>query len=267
MQLVKFKQRSFLLGVCSLVLLGAAVGGCSNSNLHSNSNPNSNSNLHSNSSLNSNSNSYYDSGRAVAAVPSTPAPVFQVDKPKEKRGRRFKLNLTLDQPSDLKVNKGDRIIAGQTVAQKELTEQQRLARLQLVTQINSVERLPQEFYLVQANQEVELVQARLKNYLDSSPFTDTYEPISRMVKRQELEANLAAAANKRNAVLSQLEIARQEAKLKKDQLALQLRTLDASLEQLKVKSPYTGTIRRVKVERGSNRQLAVTLTIQTNDLE
>ena len=207
------------------------------------------------------------STQAVAAAPTSNAPVFKVDKPKEEKGRRFKLNLTLDKPSDLKVNKGDEVAAGQTIVQKELTEQQQLARMRFVTQMNSVEKLPQEFYLTQANQEVELAQARLKNYRDSSPFTDAYEPLSRMVQRQELEAQLTATANKRNTVLSQLEIARQEAEFKKEQLALQLRTLDASLEQLQVKSPYTGMVRRVKVERGSNNQIAVTLTIQTNDLQ
>ncbi|MDJ0617071.1 MAG: hypothetical protein QNJ63_10050 [Calothrix sp. MO_192.B10] len=48
--------------------------------------------------------------------------------------------------------------------------------------------------------------------------------------------------------------------------SLQLRALDADLEKLKVKSPYTGTVRRVKVERGSNSQIAVTLTIQTQEM-
>lgn len=244
MQQVKFKQRFFLLKVCSLVLI-SAVCGCSASE----------------------SKSSQSSTQAVAAAPTNNAPVFRVDKPKEEKGRRFKLNLTLDKPSDLKVDKGDEVAAGQTIVQKELTEQQQLSRMRFVTQMNSVEKLPQEFYLTQANQEVELAQARLKNYRDSSPFTDAYEPLSRMVQRQELEAQLTAAANKRNTVISQLEIARQEAKFKKEQLELQLRTLDASLERLKVKSPYTGTVRRVKIERGSNNQIAVTLTIQTNDLQ
>lgn len=242
MQQVKFKQKFFLLKACSLVLLSLAYG-CGDSE----------------------TTATQDSGQAVAAAPASSAPVFKVDKPREK-GKRFKLNLTLTKPSDLKVAKGDEIIAGQTIVQKELTEQQQLTRLQLITQINTTEQLPQEFYLTQANQEVELAQQRLKNYRDSSPFTDAYEPLSRMVQRQELEAQLAAAANKRNTVSSQLEIARQQAKLKKEQLELQLKALDASLEQLKVKSPYTGTIRRVKIERGSNNQIAAVLTIQTRDL-
>jgi len=243
MQQVKFKQKSFLLKVCSLVLI-SGVYGCNESE----------------------TKTYQNSGQAAAIAPND-APVFKVDKPKEKGGRRFKLNLNLDKPSDLKVVQGDAVAAGQTIVQKELTEQQQLARMRFVTQMNSVEKLPQKFYLTQANQEVELAQARLNNYINSSPFTDAYEPLSRMVQRQELESQLAAAANKRNTVLSQLEIARQEAQLKKEQIALQLRTLDASLEQLKVKSPYTGTVRRVKVERGSNNQIAVVLTIQTNDLQ
>ena len=87
-----------------------------------------------------------------------------------------------------------------------------------------------------------------------------------MVQRQELEAQLAAAANKRNTVLSQLKIAQQQEELKKDKLKLQLKALDSSLEKLKIKSPYTGTVRRVKIERGSNNQIAAVLTIQTKDL-
>lgn len=240
MQQVKFKRKYFLLKVCSLILI-SSIFGCGESQTTTS-----------------------QSGQAVASTSSN-APVFKVDKPKEK-GRRFKLNLTLTNPSDLKVVKGDMVIAGQTIAQKELTEQQQLTRLQLVNQINSVEKLPQEFYLTQANQEVELAQQRLKNYRDSSPFTDAYEPLSRMVQRQELEAQLAAAANKRNTVLSQLKIAQQQEELKKDQLKLQLKALDSSLEKLKIKSPYTGTVRRVKIERGSNNQIAAVLTIQTKDL-
>ena len=116
--------------------------------------------------------------QAVAAAPTNSVPVFKIDKPKEK-GRRFKLNLTLDKPSDLKVVKGDEVAAGQTIVQKELTEQQQLARMRFVTQMNSVEKLPQEFYLTQANQEVELAQARLKNL---SRFLTVYRCLRTTIK-------------------------------------------------------------------------------------
>lgn len=209
-----------------------------------------------------------DNGQAVAAdVRSTP-PVFKVETPVEEKGRRFELNLTLDQPEDLKVKQGDKVVSGHVLAQRKPTEQQRLTRIQLVGQINAIARPPEEIYLTQANQEVEIAQAQLKSYVDSSPYTAAAPvPMSRLVKQQELEAQLAAAANKRNAIIAQLEVARQEIRFKKDQLNLQLKALDAEAEQLKTKSPYNGTVRRVKVERGSNRQLTVTLVIQSTEVQ
>jgi multidrug efflux pump subunit AcrA (membrane-fusion protein) len=179
------------------------------------------------------------------------------------------MSLTLNQPEDLKVKQGDRVVSGQIIVERQPTEQQRLTRIQLVGQINAIARPHEEIYLVQANQEVEIAQAQLKSYKDSSPFTAAAPvPLSRLVKEQELESQLAAAANKRNAIASQLEIARQEFNIKRGQLQLQLKALDAEAQQLlKVKSPYNGVIRRVKVERGSNRQMTVTLVIQSAEVQ
>ena len=253
---VKFKQKSFLLRVCRFLDLGALgkfaifmlltflVYGCGGEDKPA---------------------SKQDSGQAVAAAVPTIAPVFKVEKSEVKKGRRFEMSLTLNQPEDLKVKQGDRVVSGQIVVERQPTEQQRLTRIQLVGQINAIARPHEEIYLVQANQEVEIAQAQLKSYKDSSPFTAAAPvPLSRLVKEQELESQLAAAANKRNAIASQLEIARQEFNIKRGQLQLQLKALDAEAQQLlKVKSPYNGVIRRVKVERGSNRQMTVTLVIQT----
>ncbi|NJR72949.1 MAG: hypothetical protein HC773_03140 [Scytonema sp. CRU_2_7] len=209
-----------------------------------------------------------DNGQAVAAaVPSTP-PVFKVETTVEEKGKRFELNLTLDQPEDLKVKQGDKVMSGQVLAERKPTEQQRLTRIQFVGQINAIARPHEEIYLAQANQEVEIAQAQLKSYKNSSPYTAAAPvPLSRLIKEQELEAQLAATANKRNAIAAQLEIARQERDIKRGQLQLQLKALDAEAEQLKVKSPYNGVIRRVKVERGSNRQMTVTLVIQSAEVQ
>ncbi len=245
MSQVKFKQRFSRLKVCSLLVLGmlAVLGaGCSKQQVTT-----------------------QDNGQAVAAVPET-APVFKVAKSEKSKGRRFKMNLTLEQPSDLKVNQGDKVIAGQVIVERQPTPQQRLTRIQLVSQINAVGNPKEEYYLIQANQQVELAEAQLKSYIDSSPYTSAAPiPTKRLVKQQSLEAKLVSAANRRNTIAARLEIARQEMNFKKEQLELQLRALDADLEKLKTKSPYTGTVRRVKVERGSNSQIAVTLTIQTTE--
>ncbi len=124
-----------------------------------------------------------DNGQAVAAVPSSTAPVFRVEKSKKPKGRRFKMNLTLEQPSDLKVNQGDKVIAGQVLVERQMTPQQRLTRIQLVSQINAVGRPKEEFYLIQANQQVDLAEAQLKSYIDSSPYTSNAPiPTKRLVK-------------------------------------------------------------------------------------
>jgi len=230
-----FKQKSFPPRVCKLVAIVLLAAGCS------------------------------PKREDVVAAVASPA-IFQVENPGTK-GRKFEMSLTLETPEDLKVKQGDKVVAGQIVAERKPTEQQRLSRIQLVSQIDAIAHPAEEFHLIQANQEVELALAMLKNYDDSSPYTAAAPiPMSRLVKHQELEAGLAAAANKRNAIAAQLEVARQEIRFKKDQLTLQLKVIDAEAEQLKIKSPYTGTIRRVKVERGSNRQLTVTLVIQSKDV-
>jgi multidrug efflux pump subunit AcrA (membrane-fusion protein) len=244
---VKSKPKFSHPKVCKLLVLGALAllgAGCEDESISNRNN-----------------------GQAVAAAVPSAVPVFKVEKPETEKGRRFEMNLTLDQPEDLKVNQGDKVVAGQVVADRKPSEQQRLTRIQLVSQINAIAHPPEEFHLLQANQEVQLAQAQLKSYVDSSPYTAAAPvPLSRLVKEQELEAQLAAAANKRNAITAQLEVARQEIRLKKEQLNLQLKAIDAEAEQLKVKSPYTGTIRRVKVERGSNRGLSVVLTIQSKEV-
>lgn len=207
-----------------------------------------------------------ESGQAVAVAVPSPASVFKVDEPKEK-GRRLEMALTLDEPGDLKVKQGEQVIAGQIIAEKKPSEQHRLTRIQLVSQINAIARPPEEFHLLQASQEVEIALSLLKSYVDSSPYTAAAPvPVSRLIKQQELEAQLASAANKRNAIAAQLEVARQDVNYKKEQLKLQLKALDAEGEQLKTKSPYNGTVRRVKVERGSNRGLSVVLTIQSKEV-
>ncbi|BAZ40485.1 hypothetical protein NIES4101_64460 [Calothrix sp. NIES-4101] len=209
-----------------------------------------------------------DDGQAIAANIPAIAPVFKMPEPEVQKGRQFEISLTLDQPEDLKVKQGDRIMAGQIIAERQPTEQQRLTQIQLVGQMNAIARPREEIYLVQANQEVEIAQAQLKAYKDSSPFTDAAPvPMSRLVKEQELEAQLIATANKRNAIAYQLEIARQELLQKQSQLLLQLKALDAEAQRLKVKSPYTGTIGRVKAQRGFNNQIAVTLVIDATEIK
>ena len=41
----------------------------------------------------------------------------------------------------------------------------------------------------------------------------------------------------------------------------QLKVMDGEMERLKVRSPYTGIIRRLKVERGTNNEVIAKLKI------
>jgi multidrug resistance efflux pump len=60
---------------------------------------------------------------------------------------------------------------------------------------------------------------------------------------------------------AQIQVEQQQAEQDRRQVVEQLRVMDAELERLKLRSPYTGKIRRLKVERGTNNEVLARLRI------
>jgi multidrug resistance efflux pump len=60
---------------------------------------------------------------------------------------------------------------------------------------------------------------------------------------------------------TQIQVEQQQAEQDRRQVVEQLRVMAAELERLKLRSPYTGKIRRLKVERGTNNEVLARLRI------
>jgi biotin carboxyl carrier protein len=89
-------------------------------------------------------------------------------------------------------------------------------------------------------------------------------PQLQQAKIQAQQEHRAKIAEKQAAIAGvqvQVAQAKVQAGLDRQAIADQLRTVDLELERLKARSPYGGTIRRLKVERGTNNEVVAKLRI------
>jgi multidrug efflux pump subunit AcrA (membrane-fusion protein) len=196
-----------------------------------------------------------------AAIDS--APVFAAPAKDTEPRLKFDLTLTLDDPTDLRVQEGDRITKGQILAERQPTEQQRYDRARLQTQLTLVKPIPEEMQLAAATGELAAARYRLKDLPNTSPILDPQLRRTREYIKQETE--LQAEVAEKQAAISTLKAQIQAAKLvarqEKQQVRDQLAALDAEMNRLKSRSPYSGQVRRLKVERGTNNQIMAKLKI------
>jgi len=109
--------------------------------------------------------------------------------------------------------------------------------------------------------------ASTQTLLDSLPETSRIiDPqLRRTTKYVEKELELKAKMAEKEAAIAtlkaQVDAARVQVQLERQQVQDQLKVLDGEMERLKVRSPYTGVIRRLKVERGTNNEVIAKLKI------
>jgi hypothetical protein len=227
---------------------------------------------------------------------STPVPVVEptlVNRRTNLVPRELKLKLTLDDPADLKVKQGDRIQKGQilsdrTSARKQLKQQRQVIRLKLEHLNGNVETSsrPLSYAVEQARvrqAQVRVQQAReaIAQFKTNSPWTDyawaslpLYKELTQVsqlvTKVQDAEAELGLA-------VAQLQAARENKPPKavghgnSGQQALlvsQLRDIENKLDGVGVvRSPYEGTVKKIKWMNQVNQELAVEITLTVHILD
>ena len=171
--------------------------------------------------------------------------------------------MTLNDPADLRVKEGDRISKGQILAERQPSDQQRYARSRLQAQLATPRPIPEQTQLVSARGELAATETLLASLPETSRILDPQlRRTSKYVERElELKAKLAEKQAAIATLKTQVEAARVQVQLERQQLQDQLKVLDGEMERLKVRSPYTGTIRRLKVERGTNNEVVAKLKI------
>lgn len=203
-------------------------------------------------------------GKSSTAEPSPEAaPEFKAPAQVESPVLKFELTVTLNDPADLRVQEGDRIVKGQVLAERQPSDQQRYARTRLQAQLTTPRPIPEQTHLVAARGELAAMQTLLASLPETSPIIDPQlRRTSKYVERElELKAKVAEKQAAIATLQSQVEAARVQAQLERQQVQEQLQVLDGEMERLKVRSPYTGTIRRLKVERGTNNEVVAKLKI------
>jgi hypothetical protein len=223
--------------------------------------------------------------------PSTPVPVAEstsvISPRKNQVPRELKLKLTLDDPADLKVKQGDRIQKGQilsnrTSARKPLEQQRQAIRLKLEhLNVNTgagsrpVSYAVEQARVRQAHVRVKQAKEAIALFKTNSPWTDyawASLPLSKestqvsqlVIKVQDAEAELGLA-------VAQLQTARenkqqkafgQDTSVQQALLVSQLRDIEARLDGVGVvRSPYNGTVKKIKWVGQVNQELTVELTI------
>lgn len=176
---------------------------------------------------------------------------------------KFELTLTLNDPTDLQVKEGDRITKGQVLADRQPSDQQLYARSRLQGQLNTPRTIPEQVQVVAASGELASTQTLLDSLPETSRIIDPQ--LRRTTKYVEKELELKAKMAEKEAAIAtlkaQVDAARVQVQLERQQVQDQLKVLDGEMERLKVRSPYTGVIRRLKVERGTNNEVIAKLKI------
>jgi biotin carboxyl carrier protein len=198
--------------------------------------------------------------------------------------RELKLKLTLDDPADLKVKQGDRIQKGQilsdrTSARKHLGQQRQAIRLKL-EHLNAktgegsshVSYAVEQARVRQAQVKVEQARREIALFKTNSPWTDyawASLPLSKestqvsqlAIKVQDAEAELGLTVAQLQATREK-NPAIQDTSLQQVLLMSQLRDVEAKLDGVGVvKSPYPGTIKKIKWVVQADQELTVELVI------
>jgi len=238
------------------------------------------------------------SGATEVASASQPMPTPTLTRiaTKTNTPRTLKLKLTLDTPADLKVVQGQTVIKGQILsdrssARERLATQRQvlLLRLEQLKQLKSSKSVTQGSTEVsyaeehakidQAKLEVEQAQNAIAQFLADSPWTDyAREQLNQRSEKEKLaELNNILQQKKAslNLAIAQLQAAKEkhreelykkqphkDTSLEQAQINTQLSSVETELARLGVvRSPYGGTIKKIKWVGQTDQELVAELTI------
>ncbi len=220
--------------------------------------------------------------------PSSPAPAVEpapVVVPRTNLvPRELKMKLTLDNPADLKVKPGDsvrkeQVIRDRTSARKPLEQQRQAIRLKLQhlnanvgASSKSVSDAVEQAKVRQARVKVWQARAAIAQFKTHSPWKDyawANLPLTKeLVKVSQLEAKIRDAEAEMDLAVAQLQAARekhpasQDTSLQQMVLMSQLRDVEARLARVGVvRSPYFGTIKKIKWLGQAEQELLVEATL------
>lgn len=223
---------------------------------------------------------------------STPVPVVDPtpitnSKTKSLVPRELKLKLTLDDPTDLKVKPGDSVRKGQVIgdrtsARTQLEYQRQAIRLKLEylnasagAGSSQVSYAVEQAKVRQAQVKVEQARRAIAQFKANSPWTDYAWASLPLYKEStqvsQLVIKVQTAESELGLAVAQLQAARenkpqkavgQDASEEQTLLMAQLKDVEARLDGVgMVRSPYDGTIKKIKWIGQSNRELLVELTL------
>jgi biotin carboxyl carrier protein len=205
--------------------------------------------------------------------------------------RSLKLRVTLDTPADLKVKQGESVSQGQVISdrasvRKQLMGEQRSLLIQLgqlkERGVTSVRPMP-SFAVEQAKIEaakLKVNQAKwaIADFWVHLPYTQmAWNLLPLEAERGKLitlEAQLSQAQIEYKLTVAQLQAARevnqlavykdgrqQDASRQQEQVLAQLKEIEDKFARLEVRSPYPGTIKKIKWLGQTNQELLVEATI------
>jgi hypothetical protein len=218
---------------------------------------------------------------------STPVPVVEptpVNRRTNLVPRELKLKLTLDDSADLKVKPGDSVRKGQVIgdrtsARKPLEIQRQAIRLKLEhlnasarTSASPISYAVEQARVRQAQVRVQQAKEAIAQFKINSPWTEyalaslpLYKESTQVsqlvIKVQDAEAELGLAVAQLQAV-KEKNPASQDTSLQQILLMSQLKDVEARLNGVGVvRSPYNGTVKKIKWVGQVNQELTVELTI------
>ncbi|MEM1392138.1 MAG: hypothetical protein AAGG00_02385 [Cyanobacteria bacterium P01_H01_bin.150] len=216
--------------------------------------------------------------------------------------RRFKINVTLTDPSDLKVKQGDKVVKGQILSDRTQSRQQLEAKkrqLEIAIErmslpLSQIAEPPKSDFSIQemaiktAKAELELI-----NQTPLPEFRFKGRELQNILDREVVkeraaisEAKLKASIGLTNAIAQlekartnhqqqqyqhSLNLIRQQTNMQRQQyqlasLVAQLQEVEAKLSEIvAVKSPYNGNIRRIKILGQTDRNITAEIRIHVED--
>jgi hypothetical protein len=202
--------------------------------------------------------------------------------------RELKLKLTLDAPTDLKVKQDDRIRKGQVISdrasvRRQLEQQRQAIRLKLA-HLNPASIIPgssavEEAKVRQAQVKVQQAREAIALFKTNAPWTDYAWASLPLYKESAQISQLATKVQDAEAefdlTVAELRVARekkpvgtrgQDNSLQQVFLMSQLREIEGKLNEVGVvRSPYDGTVKKIKWSGQVNQELTVevTMTVQS----
>lgn len=233
--------------------------------------------------------------QAIAQVP-VPTPTTSTSPRTNALPRTLKLKVTLDTPADLKVVQGQQVVKEQILSDRALARERLLGQRQvLLLKLEQLKKLqssptakpanPEVSYaeerakIAQAKLEVDQAQKAIAQFLADSPWTEyareqgfqpsekeKLEGLNNVLAQKKASLNIAIAglqsAKERHREEVTKEAQQQDTSLEQAQLLAQLNSIESELERFGVvKSPYTGSIKKIKWVGQNDSELVAELTI------